>query len=203
MDNLAPSKVLNLAGSVVDAKGDHYVSLHWNPSTEADLGHYAMHRDINPGFTPSPGSLVGTSVDTNYTDIVKDGTYYYRVCAVDIHGNVGEGSNEWDTGPLGVAGRPEPLPLMTYLGNARPNPSRGGQVAIIFGLKEPCQGRVAVYNILGGLVRYIKQGQLEAGYYTSYWDGRDEQGREVSAGVYILRMEAGGVAYTRRLAVVR
>jgi flagellar hook assembly protein FlgD len=42
-----------------------------------------------------------------------------------------------------------------------------------------------------------------AGMHTQAWDGRDEQGREVPAGVYTCRMKAGDFAGSLKIILIR
>ena len=50
--------------------------------------------------------------------------------------------------------------------------------------------RITVYDLLGRRVRFIHNGILEAGEYVFRWQGDDENGTKVSAGVYLLLVEA-------------
>ncbi len=55
-----------------------------------------------------------------------------------------------------------------------------------------------VYNILGQEVRTLVDEPQAPGYYSVRWDGRD-----VSSGIYLYRLEAGGFTATRRIALLR
>jgi flagellar hook assembly protein FlgD len=54
--------------------------------------------------------------------------------------------------------------------------------------------------VLGGA---LAEGRLAPGRHQREWDGRDEDGRTVSAGVYFLRFEAGPTRIRRSLTVLR
>jgi flagellar hook assembly protein FlgD len=60
-----------------------------------------------------------------------------------------------------------------------------------------------VYDVTGRRVVTLADGRLPAGSHQVVWDGRGSEGRPVSAGVYLYRLEAGSYAETRRMAVVR
>jgi hypothetical protein len=49
----------------------------------------------------------------------------------------------------------------------------------------------------------LAEGALPAGPASRLWDGRDEAGHQVPAGVYFYRLEAGGEVLTRKLLVIR
>jgi flagellar hook assembly protein FlgD len=62
---------------------------------------------------------------------------------------------------------------------------------------------VHVYDVGGRRVRALLAGSLEAGTHTVRWDGRDEDGARVAAGIYLIRARAGGEEQNRKVTVVR
>ncbi len=60
-----------------------------------------------------------------------------------------------------------------------------------------------VYNISGQLVKDLVSEPKRAGIYQAVWDGRDERGKKVPAGVYLIRLEAGEHRETGRVVVIR
>ena len=83
-----------------------------------------------------------------------------------------------------------------------PNPFNPA-TTVSFELPEGTLVQLAVYNASGQRVRTLREGYQEAGTCQVRWDGIDEAGRQVSSGVYLLRLEAGGLAQTRRMLLVR
>ena len=79
------------------------------------------------------------------------------------------------------------LPARLY---ATPNPTRAG-VALSFVLPEKAEVGADVYDVGGHLVRRLEQGTFPAGEQRLSWDGRNDAGREVSTGFYIVRVHAG------------
>jgi hypothetical protein len=65
----------------------------------------------------------------------------------------------------------------------------------------PHAGRasLAVYDVAGRQLARVADATFAAGRHELTWDGRDDAGRRVAAGVYLLRLEAGSVASTRRV----
>jgi hypothetical protein len=84
----------------------------------------------------------------------------------------------------------------------RPNPSSGA-VNISYVLPKSGQVSLNVYDICGRKVNTLAQGQKQGGTYNITWRGDDSQGRKVSAGVYIYRLNYEGTSLTRRLVLVR
>jgi hypothetical protein len=60
---------------------------------------------------------------------------------------------------------------------------------------------VDVYNVRGQRVRRLMEAELPPGRHTIEWDGRDDRGAYVGAGLYVLRVRAGSFAATRKLIV--
>jgi hypothetical protein len=87
---------------------------------------------------------------------------------------------------------------------ARPNPlSHTTTLRFSTGpaVTEPV--RVGVYDLRGRLVREIVNAELPAGEHAVAWDRRDGRGRRAPAGVYLMRVTAGGVGQTTKLSVVK
>jgi hypothetical protein len=78
-----------------------------------------------------------------------------------------------------------------------PNPFRGeGEVTLTLG--RPSAVTVAVYDVLGRRVRVLASGRLDAGRHAVAFDGS-----ALPAGVYVVRVEAGGAAAARTVTVLR
>ncbi|MDP2808098.1 MAG: ice-binding family protein [bacterium] len=84
----------------------------------------------------------------------------------------------------------------------RPNPASGA-VNISYVLPRSGQVSLNIYDICGRRVNTLAQGQKQGGTYNITWRGDDSQGRKVSAGVYIYRLNYEGTSLTRRLVLVR
>ena len=72
-----------------------------------------------------------------------------------------------------------------------------------FVLAQSDKVKLSIYNVLGQQVAVLADDMRTAGSHAVVWDGRDEQGVAVGSGLYFARLEAGGVAYTRKLLLVR
>jgi hypothetical protein len=81
---------------------------------------------------------------------------------------------------------------------AFPNPSRG-PATLSFSLPHAGRASLAVYDVAGRQLARVADATFAAGRHEFTWDGRDDAGRRVAAGVYLLRLEAGSVASTRRV----
>jgi flagellar hook capping protein FlgD len=61
--------------------------------------------------------------------------------------------------------------------------------------------RVVLYSLNGTPIRQLVNEELQAGRYLLGWDGMDDTGRRVQAGVYVVVMTAGSFRETHRLVV--
>ncbi len=83
-----------------------------------------------------------------------------------------------------------------------PNPFNPS-TTLRYRLKAPTQVDLAVYNLKGQLVKTLVRSEKQAAEHTVLWDGRDEQGREVSSGVYFYMLNAGSEAHTRKMLLLK
>jgi len=81
---------------------------------------------------------------------------------------------------------------------AAPNPMRSS-TELRFRLPAARNVGLVVYDVAGRRVRTLHRGRLPAGEHRRTWDGRDDGGSPVAAGAYFVRLEAEGVAGTRKV----
>jgi len=93
VDNIPP---VPPAGLAVELQSGSEVYLSWNSSADPDIGHYDIYRSTTNGFTPAPGLKIGSSPTNGYTDEspLNGSQAYYRIVAVDVHGNAGAPSSQ-------------------------------------------------------------------------------------------------------------
>jgi len=83
-----------------------------------------------------------------------------------------------------------------------PNPFNPS-TSIRFSLPRGAQVTLDVHNILGQRVRQLHSGFLESGEYAIEWDGRDDQDRTLSTGVYFYTLRAGDIIETRKMLLLK
>jgi len=96
----------------------------------------------------------------------------------------------------------EALPEEYILFQNYPNPFNP-ETTIQFALPEESFVTLQVYNIAGQLIRTLKSEKLPAGYYRVCWDGKDDNGREMSSGVYFYRIVAGEFTQAKRMILLK
>lgn len=84
-----------------------------------------------------------------------------------------------------------------------PNPFRGS-TTIKFNQGENSPTTISIYNIRGQLIRTLVSSQKQLpGEHKIAWDGRDDGGLPVVAGIYLCRLETGRTAKARKLILLR
>ena len=87
------------------------------------------------------------------------------------------------------------------LGANYPNPFNPSTV-IPYQLPAATEVRLEVFNILGQQVTTLVDGVRPPGHHTVRWDATDAAGRAVAAGVYLYRLQGGGVSLTERMVLI-
>jgi len=167
-------------------------------------------------FGPSPavagngwpmGGTFGTvSVNASLlidTDPFILGTHKIWVRGRDAHGNWGAaGSLELlvnGTGTTDVGGG---VPAIAFLGQNAPNPA-AGPTTIAFGLPRAGAVSLDVFDTQGRLVKRLADGAFPAGVHQLRWDGRDQTGARLGAGLYFYRLITPDGRFEKRMALLQ
>ena len=94
------------------------------------------------------------------------------------------------------------IPYVTALQKNYPNPFNP-ETTIHYSLREAGPVKIEVYNIKGQLVRYLVNELKNAGNYTVIWNGKDEQGKNVSSGIYFYRMQTKNYSATQKMMLMK
>ena len=199
------NNVFPLAPTSVAAKSNAQgITLTWDPPTQRDndVMTYAIYRGVTANFTPST-PLVTLNKTTSYLDgsTTIGTTYYYRVTAIDNSGNIGPFSGEITLKATDVE-NVEGLPTDFALKQNYPNPFNPS-TQINFALPNQASVKIAIYNVAGELVRTLVNDDMSAGNYRLMWNATDNNGRMVSSGVYIYRMQAGKFVSSRKMLLLK
>jgi hypothetical protein len=84
----------------------------------------------------------------------------------------------------------------------RPNPFNP-ETEISYYLPEGCEVNLTIYNILGRRVKTLFEGHQNAGMKTLVWDGKDDQGKQLSSGIYFYRLQAGYFNQTKKMSLIK
>lgn len=96
---------------------------------------------------------------------------------------------EWD--PLASVQAGDEAVTDIVLHQNSPNPFEFS-TSVRFTLREGAHVNLGVYDVTGRCVATLMDGYVSAGSGQAVWDGRDANGRSVSAGIYFMRLSAMG-----------
>lgn len=140
------------------------------------------HVDVTPGMR-YPLVVRGSAAD------VETGRFRLEVGTVDYLAAV-------------LDDAADAAPAVTVLLPVSPNPFNPATV-LRYELAEAGSVRLCVYDLRGRRVRELVAATRPAGRYEALWDGRDERGQGVGAGVYVARLDApGGLVRTMKMTLV-
>ena len=108
------------------------------------------------------------------------------------------GSEPWVTNDDPIA--PEPGKLILHQNYPNPfNPS----TTISYNLPKTGPVRMDIYNIKGQLVKTLVNDHKTAGSHSVIWDGKDDNGRAASTGVYFYRIVTPDKVLTNKMLMVK
>jgi hypothetical protein len=155
---------------------------------------YEIHRfRVAGGGTTSIGGAYAVTGTAGQSDAgaMTGGAYALR-------GGFWQGGS----GVVGVDDDPEPkLPIAFALHRAVPNPVISSTV-LHFDLPHTSSARMVVYDAAGRAVRTLVQGTMPPGRHRQVWNGTNEAGRSLGAGVYFVRFEAGSFQARQRIVLL-
>jgi 3',5'-cyclic AMP phosphodiesterase CpdA len=80
-----------------------------------------------------------------------------------------------------------------------PNPFNT-ETAIEYYLPEPCRITIKIIDFQGKIIRVLDDGEKNSGISRTIWDGKDEDGNTVTAGLYLYRIETStGLTEIKRM----
>jgi hypothetical protein len=109
----------------------------------------------------------------------------------------------FDPNLVGVSNKKQDsiVPHTSRLKQNYPNPFNP-TTRIAFDLPQAASVRLEIYNVLGQQVSLLCNGRMEAGNHTEMWNGVDETGKRLSAGLYFCRMTADNYSATIKMTLL-
>jgi hypothetical protein len=205
----------SLALRKADASGTHYVSAQSALPDGAPASEFAKRiaNWIEPigGYGAGPEASVLPWSSSSFAVSFPDGDDYDL--GVGPEGAVYEDGYCWippdrtcSFNPM-IAAIAEPLSAVpeapAFSLENHPNPFNPS-TTIAFELPAAAEVDLQVFDARGRHVRtLLAHAPVSAGRHEATWDGHDDRGRQVAAGVYVYRLQAGGVATARRTALIK
>lgn len=195
VDNLPPLAPAPFTGAYAGGTA----TLTWQANAESDLGVYRLYRGGSAAFVPSPANLVSEQSGTGFADAAA-APYWYKLAAVDVHGNMSAFASLLPSGVTGTEG--PALPRELAFAPLAPNPAPGATM-LRFALPRASVVTIGIFDPAGRCVRTLAAGEWPAGEHALAWDGRGESGDRLGAGLYFARLQAGDRALWRRVSMIR
>jgi len=169
------------------------VQLNWETFADERIASFELLRATGDGgLRTIDGAIAGSA--TSYVDrTVEPGvTYDYQLVA--------HGAEGWTAVSPRVSAS---VPMATLaLRQNTPNPFTGA-TDVSFTLPERGAVKLGVYDVAGRHVATLLEGERGAGDHTVNWNGTDDAGQRVGAGIYFCRIESGTQTLTRKMVLMR
>jgi hypothetical protein len=105
--------------------------------------------------------------------------------------------------PLGKTVVDDPaLPKVFMLHQNYPNPFNSNTI-IRFDLPKKSDVTIKVYNILGQLVNTLVDRDVNAGYQSIVWDGKNSSGKSVASGIYLYNIVADDYRSSKKMTILK
>jgi hypothetical protein len=190
---------------------DDVILLRFAYSTDQSVNGEGIYIDlIEPVAVGEDQTLLADAhPDTFYVVTPTElGDYLYHVRGMDIDGQRSRWSNivSYTVTELTPAETPA---IASGLKQNYPNPFNP-TTNIRFSVGEAESGPsgsapvlVELYDVAGRRIATLKKDTLPSGDYTIPWSGTDDRGRQVSSGVYFLRLQVGPKTFSRKMVLLR
>lgn len=188
VDNLPPAPPAAFAATYSGGT----THLTWNPNAESDLWYYALHRGASAGFTPTAGNRVATTGALGHDDVGPAGSYY-KLAAIDVHGNV-SGYTLIAPATLDVMGGEARLALAVQ----GAHPARTDRLRFAITLPSAAAAQLELLDVHGRRVAGETLGVLGAGRHSIALTPASA----LRAGVYVARLTQGSESRSVRVVAV-
>ena len=103
---------------------------------------------------------------------------------------------------LGVETVSSQIPDKFSLSEAYPNPFNP-ETKINFNIAKSSNVKMIVYNILGQKIRTLVNQEMNAGSYSTTWNGRDDFDKQVASGIYLFSLETASFKTTKKVMLLK
>ncbi|MDD5528913.1 MAG: FlgD immunoglobulin-like domain containing protein [bacterium] len=90
----------------------------------------------------------------------------------------------------------------TFTVKISPNPFTSN-ANVCYSIEKKENVQVGIYDIAGKLVKQLVNGEQDAGSHTAYWDGKNDLGNKIGAGIYFCVVNSGSHKNVSKIMSVR
>ena len=156
-----------------------------------DGNFYFLGYDFSSGVESGDGAIL--EVEVQFSDILENSSVVFMfnsVAAGDINASpivsIGDSFGQFYNGTLSNS-EDISVPSDFSLQQNYPNPFNPTTI-ISYELAEDSEVTLEVFDLMGRSIKVLYSGQQSAGKYSQIWNGIDNFGNSVGAGVYLYRM---------------
>jgi hypothetical protein len=112
------------------------------------------------------------------------------------------GVQEWEYDGTSNAEQPKAIPEGFALSQNYPNPFNP-TTNFSYSVPKASDVRIAVYDLFGREIKTLVNESKDAGTYSITWNGRDNNNKQVSTGVYFYKMQTAGFEKTMKMMLMK
>ncbi len=206
-----PTLPIELSSFSVSTTPGSAPKIAWETASETALNGYYVLRSESPHLTSAEiiSPLIFAQNSSFYTTYkhedktaIAGKKYYYWLHVLEL--------NQADSyaGPIVLhcpeeeTQQPEPIYPLTKIRDIYPNPFNPS-TNVCFELAQDNEVSFKIYNLRGKEVLRLDSRQYSKGLHHISIDSKTHDGRELPAGVYLLKMDAGGNSYLRKMTLLK
>jgi len=176
------------------------IALKWNKNSEGDIAKYFIYGTESASTTrlDSTDSAADTSIV--FFGLTLSNSYSFRITAMDTLGSESDYSQEVSGTILELEN--DLIPMEFSLSQNFPNPFNPS-TNIHYALPEASNVNVIVYDIIGREVVSLVNEFQASGHKQVSWNGKDNAGYNVSAGMYLYHIQAGDYKKTMKMVLLK
>jgi len=195
VDNIAPG----VPGGLNVTLENTQATISWFPSLEDDFQYYSLEKDTDATFQNAQAFNTAQNTFTD-SDIADGLTYYYRIRAVDYSGNYSDYSEIVQLSTLSSDNVNIADDFMLHQNYPNPfNPITN----LRYDVPKDVFVSIRVIDISGNLIKTLVYEVMSSGYKSIQWDGTNNQGESVSAGVYLYKIQADDFSQTKKMILLK
>lgn len=156
------------------------------------------------GQSSSSGGVGRTTDDMTYP--YSANTYadwdFINVWRADSTGAINSGYPYLSMEPITVNNDNQEIPVTKIMMSNYPNPFNP-MINISFNLPKASRITLRVYNLKGQLICTLADNYLSKGEHTFQWEGKTDNGKTASSGMYIYKLKGNGFELTRKMTLMK
>ncbi|MCL2064955.1 MAG: choice-of-anchor D domain-containing protein, partial [Candidatus Cloacimonetes bacterium] len=161
------------------------------------------HSEFSLSISGLPWTIVVNETRTFTVSFAPSAPIGIKTAYLNITHNASD-SPHTDTTLIGdsVVSESDVVVFATNLHVNYPNPFNP-ETTIKFTLSNSGHVRMDIFNIRGSLVRTLVDNEMNRGEHTVIWNGKDNNGQEVSSGIYFYQMKTSDFSSIKRMVLMK